>query len=48
MRAITYDRFGRADDVLRLEDLPTPTTGPGEVLSRLRASGRFTTTPTRG
>lgn len=39
MKAITYDRFGRADEVLRLQELPTPAAGPGEVLVRLRASG---------
>jgi NADPH2:quinone reductase len=39
MRAITYDRFGSAEDVLRLEDFPTPTPGPGEVLVRVKASG---------
>lgn len=39
MRAITYDRFGPADDVLTLEDLPTPSPGPGEVLVRLATSG---------
>ena len=39
MRAITYDRFGAADAVLTMEDLPTPTPGPGEVLVRLHTSG---------
>ncbi len=39
MRAITYDRFGSAKDVLKLEDLPIPKPGPGEVLVRLKASG---------
>jgi NADPH2:quinone reductase len=39
MRAITYDRFGSAEDVLTLEDFPTPTPGPGEVLVRMKASG---------
>lgn len=39
MRAITYDRFGPADDVLTLENLPTPSPGPGEVLVRLATSG---------
>lgn len=38
MRAITYDRFGPADEVLTLEDLPTPTPGPGDVLVRLKTS----------
>ncbi len=39
MRAITYDRFGAANEVLLLEDLPTPAPGRGEVLVRLKASG---------
>jgi NADPH2:quinone reductase len=39
MRAITYDRFGAAEAVLRLEDLPVPTPGPGEVLVRIKTSG---------
>lgn len=39
MKAITYDRFGPADKVLTLEDLPIPVPGPGEVLVRLRTSG---------
>ncbi len=38
MRAITYERFGRASEVLCLEDLATPAPGPGEVLVRLRVS----------
>ena len=39
MRAITYDRFGSAADVLRLEDLPVPSAEPGEVVVRLETSG---------
>ncbi|WP_428647801.1 NADPH:quinone reductase [Roseibium sp.] len=39
MRAITYNRFGPAQDVLTLEDLPVPSAGPGEVLVRLVTSG---------
>ena len=39
MRAIAYDAFGPAADVLKLEDMPTPTPGPGEVLVRLKTSG---------
>lgn len=38
MRAITYDRFGPAAEVLTLEDLPTPTPRDGEVLVRLHTS----------
>lgn len=38
MRAITYDRFGPAAEVLTLEDLHTPTPGDGEVLVRLHTS----------
>lgn len=39
MRAITYDRFGPASDVLSLSDLPTPSPARGEVLVRLAFSG---------
>lgn len=39
MRAITYDRFGPAAEVLTLSDLPTPDPAPGEVLVRLQTSG---------
>lgn len=39
MRAVAYTRFGTARDVLRLEELPTPTPAPGEVLVRLKTSG---------
>lgn len=39
MRAITYDRFGPAADVLKLDDIPVPVTAPGEVLVRLHVSG---------
>ncbi len=37
MKAIRIHEFG-GPDVLRLEDLPTPQPGPGEVLIRVRAS----------
>ena len=39
MSAITYSRFGPASDVLTLQDLPTPSPKPGEVLVRLATSG---------
>lgn len=39
MRAITYDRFGPASEVLTLKDLPTPDPAAGEVLVRLATSG---------
>ncbi|WP_347312414.1 NADPH:quinone reductase [Defluviimonas sp. SAOS-178_SWC] len=39
MKAVWYEGFGPADDVLTFGDLPDPTPGPGEVLVRLRASG---------
>ncbi|WP_238366684.1 NADPH:quinone reductase [Mesobacterium pallidum] len=39
MRAITYDRFGPAAEVLTLADLPTPDPAPGEVLLRVERSG---------
>lgn len=38
MRAIVMHQTG-APDVLRLEDVPVPTAGPGEVLVRTQASG---------
>ncbi|UYV38566.1 NADPH:quinone reductase [Rhodobacteraceae bacterium D3-12] len=39
MRAITYDRFGPAADVLSLSEQPTPAPAAGEVLVRLAFSG---------
>lgn len=39
MRAISYDRFGPAAEVLELGELPTPSPEPGEVLVRLSHSG---------
>lgn len=38
MRAIRFDRTG-GPEVLRLEDLPTPAPGPGEILIRHEAIG---------
>ena len=39
MRAAWYERFGPADAVLTVGEMPDPRPGPGEVLVRLRASG---------
>ncbi|SPH16592.1 2-haloacrylate reductase [Defluviimonas aquaemixtae] len=39
MRAVWYEGFGPADEVLVTGDLPDPEPGPGEVLVRLKASG---------
>ncbi|WP_306116933.1 MULTISPECIES: NADPH:quinone reductase [unclassified Roseovarius] len=39
MRAITYSRFGLADEVLTPTDMPTPSAADGEVLVRLAVSG---------
>lgn len=39
MRAISYTRFGPADEVLTLGELPTSDPAPGEVLVRLKTSG---------
>ena len=39
MRAVTYDRFGPAGDVLTLDTIDTPSPGAGEVLVRLAWSG---------
>ncbi|WP_035878341.1 NADPH:quinone reductase [Cupriavidus sp. amp6] len=38
MKAIWYERQGRAEDVLAFGDLPTPQPAPGEVRVRLHAS----------
>src|SRR5690554_820190 len=35
MRALRYHAFGKPADVLRLDDVPTPEPGPGEVRVRL-------------
>ena len=40
MKAIVQDRYGEAD-VLRLEDIDTPTVGSGEVLLRVEAASLF-------
>ncbi|OMQ16390.1 NAD(P)-dependent alcohol dehydrogenase [Modestobacter sp. VKM Ac-2676] len=39
MRAVVQDRYGEAEDVLRLEDIPRPTIGDAEVLVRVHAAG---------
>jgi len=39
MRAVWYERFGPAAEVLTLGEMADPVAGPGEVLVRLRASG---------
>lgn len=39
MRAITYDRFGSADEVLRLTEIETPRPAKGEVCVTLAFSG---------
>ena len=39
MRAVWYDRFGPAAEVLTSGELPMPEPGPGEVLVRIHASG---------
>jgi NADPH2:quinone reductase len=39
MHAITYDTFGAASDVLRLQDIPTPDPKAGEVRVKLALSG---------
>ncbi|SFS22026.1 NADPH:quinone reductase [Yoonia litorea] len=38
MRAVTYDQFGPAKDVLQLENIPTPDPKAGEVLVALKTS----------
>jgi NADPH:quinone reductase-like Zn-dependent oxidoreductase len=39
MRAIVNDTYGEARDVLRLEEIPRPELGDGEVLLRVHAAG---------
>ena len=39
MRAVWYERFGPAEEVLTAGDLPNPEPAAGEVLVRVRASG---------
>jgi NADPH2:quinone reductase len=39
MKAVWYERFGPADEVLEFGEMADPAPGPGEVLVRLRASG---------
>lgn len=38
MKAVWYERFGEADEVLTLGDMPEPQAGPGEVRIKLRTS----------
>ena len=39
MRAVSYEAFGPAGEVLTLGEMADPAPGPGEVLVRVRASG---------
>lgn len=39
MRAACYERVGPADEVLRIDELPTPQPAPGEVRVRVQWSG---------
>ena len=39
MKAVWYEGFGPAAEVLQVGEMPTPEPGPGEVLVRLHASG---------
>jgi NADPH2:quinone reductase len=39
MRAVLYDRYGSAREVLRIEDIERPEPGPGEVRIKIEASG---------
>lgn len=38
MRALVHEKYGAPHDVLRLEDVPRPTPGAGEVLVRVHAA----------
>ncbi|KNG94518.1 NADPH:quinone reductase [Pseudaestuariivita atlantica] len=39
MKAVWYERFGPADEVLQLGEMETPEPGPGEVRVRVHATG---------
>lgn len=39
MKAVWYERFGPAAEVLNIGEMPDPSPGPGEVLVRVSASG---------
>ena len=39
MRAALYDRYGPAGEFLRVEEVPTPDPGPGEVRVKITCSG---------
>ncbi len=39
MTAVIQDRYGAADDVLRVDQIPRPTIGEDQVLVRVRAAG---------
>jgi len=39
MQAITQDRYGEAEDVLRLEEIGRPAIGDEEVLLSVHAAG---------
>ena len=39
MKAAVYHQFGKASDVLKIESLPIPTAGKGQVLVRMHACG---------
>jgi len=39
MQAITQDRYGEAEDVLRLEEIARPAIGDEDVLLRVHAAG---------
>jgi NADPH:quinone reductase-like Zn-dependent oxidoreductase len=38
MKSVVFDRFGTADEVLQVRDLPVPDPNPGQVLVRMIAS----------
>jgi NADPH2:quinone reductase len=37
MRSVRFDKFGEPAEVLKIEDLPTPKSGPGQLLIRMKA-----------
>ena len=38
MKALVFEQYGKAEDVLKLKDLPEPEPGPGEVKVKMLLS----------
>ncbi|MFT4620422.1 MAG: NADPH2:quinone reductase, partial [Polaromonas sp.] len=39
MKAVWYEKFGTASEVLKVGEMADPVAGPGEVLVRVKATG---------